>query len=137
MSYNTATETTFTFSRACDSCVYQVPGSRCSFVYGMGLQPAGIIHNNLAGDTSNLLFFCVQPTNQPTRKGVGCCHKKVGRPWFTETRVIQYQPFVSVHNNRFHSKCYTNDMAATNTCENNIILILVKEMACLGKKGVF
>jgi hypothetical protein len=57
---------------------------------------------------------------QPTITGVDLCHKNVGRPWFTETRVIPYQPFVLVHNNRFHSECYTNDKGCNKTCENNI-----------------
>ena len=97
----------------------QVPGLTCCFVYGKGLQPAGIIP---AGDEHNVLFFHVQPANQqPTIRGVDLCHKNAGRPWFTETRVILYQPFVLVHNARFHSECYRNDKGTNQTCENNII----------------
>jgi hypothetical protein len=87
--------------------MYQVTGLTCNFVYGMGLQPAGIIHNNSAGCAH--LFFHVRPTNQPTITDVDLCHKKVESPWFTETRVIRYQPFVSVHNATFHPECYTID----------------------------
>jgi hypothetical protein len=68
--------------------MYQVTGLTCSFVYGMGLQPAGIIHNNLTGDAHHLLFFHMPPANQPTITGVDLCHKKAGRPCFTETCVI-------------------------------------------------
>jgi hypothetical protein len=73
--------------------MYQVVGLTCSFVYGMGIQLAGIIHNNLAGDAHNLLIFHVLPANQTTITGVDLCHKQVGRSWFTETRVIRHQPF--------------------------------------------
>ena len=41
---------------------YQVIGLTCCFIYAMGLQPAGIIHTNLAGDT-HLLFFHIRPPN--------------------------------------------------------------------------
>jgi len=41
--------------------------------------------------------------------GVKLFHKKVGRPWFTKTRVIWYQPFVSDHNDGLHSQCYITD----------------------------
>jgi hypothetical protein len=61
-------------------------------------QPPGIIHNNLAGDVHQLLFFYVRLANQPTITGVDLCHKNVGRPWFNETRVIRYQPFVYILN---------------------------------------
>jgi hypothetical protein len=73
--------------------MYQVTGLTCSFVYGMGLQPADIIHNNLIGDPHHLLFFHVRSPNQPTITGVDLCHKKVRGSWFTETRVIRHQPF--------------------------------------------
>jgi hypothetical protein len=89
------------------SVMYQVTGLTCSFVYGMGLQRAGIIHNNFAGDAHNLLIFHVRPANQPTITGVDLCHKTFGQSWFTETRVIPYQPFVSVHNATFHFECYS------------------------------
>lgn len=46
--------------------MYQVAGLTCSFVYGMGLQPDGIIHYNLASDAHHLLFSHVRPTNQST-----------------------------------------------------------------------
>jgi hypothetical protein len=74
--------------------MYQVTGLTCSIVYGMGLQPI---------------------------MGVALWHKNVGHPWFTETPVILYQPFVSVHNAQFNSECYTNDKGSNKTCENNII----------------
>jgi len=48
----------------------EVAGLMCSFIYHMGLQPAGKIHNNLAGYVHLLLFFHVRPTNQPTIMGV-------------------------------------------------------------------
>jgi hypothetical protein len=102
--------------------MYQVTGLTCYCVYSMGLQPMGIIDNNVAGDTNPLLFFHMQPANQPTIMGVDLCHKMFGRPWFTETRVIRYQPFVSVHNAPFHSECYTTDTGSNKTYENNIIL---------------
>jgi hypothetical protein len=101
--------------------MYQVTGLTCSFVYGMGLQLAGIIHNNLADD-AHLLFYQMRPANQPTITGVDLCHTKVRGSCFTETRVIRYQPFVSVHNATFHSGCYTIDKGSNKTCENNIIL---------------
>ena len=98
--------------------MYQVTGLTCSFVYGMGLQPTGI----KAGNVHHFIFFHVRPADQqPTIMG----HKNVGRPWVTETCVIRYQPFLSVHNDRFHSECYTNDKGNNKTCENKIILILV------------
>jgi hypothetical protein len=64
----------------------QVTGLTCSFVYGMGLQPVGTIHNNLAGDIHHSIFFHVRPPNQPTITGVDLCHKNVRRSWYTETR---------------------------------------------------
>ena len=42
-----------------------------------------------AGDAHHFKFFHVRPANQqPTITGVSLCHKNVGLPWFTETRVI-------------------------------------------------
>jgi len=62
--------------------------------------------HNPAGDAHHFLFFHVQPANQqPTITGVDLCHKNVGHPLFTETRVIRYQPY-TVHNARFHSEYY-------------------------------
>jgi hypothetical protein len=55
--------------------MYRVTGLTCSFIYGMGVQPAGIIHNNLPSDTHPSLFFHVRPTNQPTITGVDLYHK--------------------------------------------------------------
>ena len=76
-----------------------------------------------AGDAHHFIFFHVSPTNhQPTIRGVDLCHKNVQHPWFTETRVIRYQPFVSAHNARFHSECNTNDKGSNQTCQNNITL---------------
>ena len=63
-----------------------------------------------AGDTLHFIFFHMWPANQqPTIMGVDLCHKNTGCPWFIETRVIQYPPFILVHNAWFHSECYTND----------------------------
>jgi hypothetical protein len=76
-----------------------------------------------AGDGHNFLFFHLRAANQqPIIMGVELYHKIVVRPWFTETRVNGYLPFVLVHNARFHFKCYTNDKGNNTTCENNIIL---------------
>jgi len=72
--------------------IYELASLTCSFVYGMSLQTAVVIHNNLAGHAHHLLFLNVRPANQPTISGVYLYHKKVGRPWFTETHVNQYQP---------------------------------------------
>jgi hypothetical protein len=56
--------------------MYQVAGLTCSSVNGMGLQAAGVIHNNLTGDAHHL-FFHVRPANQPTKTGMGLCRRKV------------------------------------------------------------
>jgi len=53
----------------------------------MGLQPAGVIHNNLAVNTHHL-FLHVRNATQPTITRVSLCHKKVWRSRFTESRVI-------------------------------------------------
>jgi len=75
-----------------------------------------------AGDAYQLIFFHVQPKNQqPTITSVDLCHKNDARPWYTETRVTRFQPFLLVHNARFHSECYTNDKGSNQTCQNNII----------------
>jgi hypothetical protein len=74
----------------------QVTGLTCSFVYGMGLQPVGVIHNNLDGDADYLLFFHVRPANLPTITGMVLAIKKVGRPWLIESCVIRYQPLVRI-----------------------------------------
>jgi hypothetical protein len=89
--------------RLVTAVMYRLTVLTHSFVYGMGVQPAGIIHNNLAGNTHPLLFFHVRPANQPTVSGVDVCHKKLGRPSFTETRVVRHQSYVSVHTAPFHS----------------------------------
>jgi hypothetical protein len=74
------------------------------------------------GDAHHFTFFHVWPANQqPTITGVDLCHKNVGCPWFTETRVIPYQPFVLVHNAWFHFECYTSDKDSNKPCENSII----------------
>jgi hypothetical protein len=74
---------------------YQVTALTWSFFYGMGPQSAGI--DQLV--TPITLFFHVRPEKQqPTITGVEICHKNAGCPWFTEARVIRYQPFVSVQN---------------------------------------
>jgi hypothetical protein len=121
-SCNTATETTLKSLGLVTAVMYQVTGLTCSFVYGMGLRPAGIIHNNVAGDAHHLLFFHMRAANQTRITGVDLCHKKVGRPCFTETCAIRYQPFVSVHNIPFHSECHTIDKGSNKTCDNNTIL---------------
>jgi hypothetical protein len=78
--------------------------------------------DNPAGDAHDFLFFHVRPGNQkPTITCVDLCHKNGWRPWFTETRVIRYQPFVLVHNARFYYQCYTNDKVGNQTYENNVI----------------
>jgi hypothetical protein len=102
-----------------------VAGLTCSFVYGTGLQPAGKIHNNLAGDAHLLLFFHVRPANQPTVTGVDLCHEKVGRPCSLK--------HVSFDLNHLYQFIKTNTIlnatqltqAATKHTKNNIILILV------------
>jgi len=43
--------------------MYQVTGLTCGFVYGMGLQPAGRIHNNSACDAHHVFFTCAPRTN--------------------------------------------------------------------------
>ena len=78
--------------------------------------------NKPAGDAHHFIFFHMRPPNQqPTITGVNLRHKNAGRRWFSETRVIRYQPFVLAHNAPFHSECYTNDKGSNITCENNII----------------
>jgi hypothetical protein len=104
---NTTTETTFTISGARDSCNVPEFSLTCIFVYGLGLQPAGVILNNFAGYTHQLLFVYVRTATQPSIKLVSLCHKKVGRFYFIESRVFRYQPFVLVHNARLYSECYT------------------------------
>jgi hypothetical protein len=67
-----------------------------------------------AGDAHHFIFFHLRPANlQPTITGVNLCHRNVGRPRFTETRVIRHQPFLLVHNAQLHSECYTMTKAAT------------------------
>jgi hypothetical protein len=94
----------------------------CSLVYGLGLQPAGVIHNNLAGYIHHLLFFYVRTTTQPSIKVVSLCHKKVGRFCFTESRVFRYKSFVLVHGARFYSECYTIKKGCNKICVNNSFL---------------
>jgi hypothetical protein len=66
--------------------MYWLTGLTRSFHYAMGLQDAGIIHNNFA--SYEHWFFHVRPPNQPTITVVDLYHTKAGRAWFTETRVI-------------------------------------------------
>ena len=106
---------------------YQVTGLTCSFVYGIGLQPTGIIHNNLAGCAHRLLFFHLRPANQPTITAVDLWHKNVGCPRFTETRAIRYQPSVSVHNVPLHSAIQLTKPATEHV---KIIFIVVPSMLC-------
>ena len=98
---------------------YQVIDLLCSIRLLHGSPTHG--HNPAADDHHSLFFHVRSPNQQPTITGVYLCHKNVGRPWFTETRVITYQPFALVHNDRFHSECYTNDKGSNQTCENNIM----------------
>jgi hypothetical protein len=60
----------------------QLTGGTRSFVYSMGLQPPGIIYNNLDGDTN--LFFHALPPNQSIITGVDLCQEKVGPAQFTK-----------------------------------------------------
>jgi hypothetical protein len=121
-SYNTATETTFTSSAARDSC--NVPSDRFNvqFCVRHGAATGRHNHNNLASDTHPMLFFHMLAPNQPTITGVDLCHKKFGRPRFTETPAIQYQPSVSVHNAPFHSQCHTTHKGTNKTSHSNITL---------------
>jgi len=80
--------------------MYQCGWFNVQFCLRHGSPTRGKIHNNLAGDAL-FLFFHVQLANQPTITGVDLYHKRGGRPWLT---VIRYQPFVSVHKDRFHSQ---------------------------------
>jgi hypothetical protein len=98
--------------------MYQVTGLTWFHLHH---EPPTRVHRP-AGDAHHFLFFYVRPANQqPTITGEDLCHKNVGRPWFTKTRVTGYQLFVSVHNDRFHSERYTNDKGSNKTRENNII----------------
>jgi len=102
-----------------DSC--NVPSDQFNVQYRLRYGPPTRRHKS-AGDAHHFIFFHVQPANQqPTITGVDLCHKNGGRPSFTETRVIRYQPFMLVQNALFHSECYTNDKGSNQTCENNII----------------
>jgi len=74
--------------------MYQVAGLTCSFVYGMGLQTAEVIHSNLAGHAHHLLFLHVRHANQPTITGVYLYHKKV---WTPLVHCNQYQPCASFY----------------------------------------
>jgi hypothetical protein len=96
-------------------------GLTSSFVYGMGLQPAGIIHSNLASDT-HILIFKMRLANQLKITGVDLCLKKFGRIRFTETHAIRYQPSVSVHNAKFPSQCHTTHKGSNKIYYNNITL---------------
>jgi hypothetical protein len=62
--------------RLLTAVMYEVAGLTCSFVHSMGLQMAGVIHNNLASNTNHLLFFHVRTATQPTITHVSLCHKK-------------------------------------------------------------
>jgi hypothetical protein len=69
----------------------------------------GVIHKNLAGDAHHMLFFNVQPANQPAITVLDFSREKFGRRWFTATCVIRYKLFVSVHTAPLHPECYTTD----------------------------
>jgi hypothetical protein len=97
--------------------LYQVTGLNCSFVYGMGLQLAIIIHNNLAGDTHHLLFFHVRPANQSTITGVDLCHKSLDI-----NCSAKHMSFDNNHPPRSHSECHTVDKGSNKICENYVIL---------------
>jgi hypothetical protein len=85
--------------------MYEVAGWKCTLVYGMGLQPVGVVHNNFAAYTHHLLFSHVRTAAQTTITRVILCHKKVGRSCFNESRVTRL--FVLVRNARIYSECYT------------------------------
>ena len=73
-SYNTATDTTFQLVGLVTAVMYQVTGLTCSFVYDMGLQHAGVIHN-LAG-SAHLVYW--RATREPAHNnGVYLCHKRL------------------------------------------------------------
>ena len=87
------------------------------------LQHGSPTHGHIpAADAHHFIFFQVQPANQQsTITSANLCHKNVGRPWFTEIIVTRFQPFVSVHNARFHPEGYTNDNGSNQSYQNNII----------------
>jgi hypothetical protein len=65
---NTGTETTFKVSGARDSRNVKVTGLTRNFIYSMGLQPAGITRNSLAGD-AHIIF---QRTTRKPGHNNGC-----------------------------------------------------------------
>ena len=94
--------------------MYQVTGLTCTFVYSMCLQPMGIMQL-----VTHINFYFSTYAREPADPN-NLCNKNFGRSCFTETRVILYQPFVLVHNARFHSECYRNNKGSKETCEINI-----------------
>jgi hypothetical protein len=60
--------------------------------------------NLAAGDAHQLVFYHVRYENQPTISVLNLCHKKDRRPWSPQTRVIQYEPFGSLHNAQHFSE---------------------------------
>jgi len=77
-----------------DSC--NVPSNRYNVQFRL---PHGSPYrgHKPVGEAHHFIFFHVWPANQkPTITGVDLCHKNVGCPWFTETPVIRYQPFVII-----------------------------------------
>jgi hypothetical protein len=112
-SYNTTTETTWQLL-----CTKWLVYVAVSFT-AQGSPTCG---HKPAGDTHHFMFYYVWPANQqPTITGVDLCHKNFGRPWFTETHVIRYQPFALDHYVRFHFESYTSDKHSNKTCEINTI----------------
>ena len=102
-----------------DSC--NVPSDQFNLLFRLQCGSPTHVHKP-AGDAHHFILFHVQPANQqPTITSADLCHKNVGRPWFTETRVTQFQPFLVLHNARFHSEYYTNDKGSNQKCQNNNI----------------
>ena len=64
------------FVRLVTAVMYQVAGLTCSFFNDIGLQPAGVIHNNLVGYTHHL-FFHVWTVTQPTITRVSFAIKRL------------------------------------------------------------
>jgi hypothetical protein len=93
--------------------MYQVAGLTCSFVNGMGLRAADVIHNNLTGDAQH---FSPPPlaTHQPD-------HNNGHGP--LRYKSLDAQTFLSVHNSRLHSARYTTGNSYNKTLVNNSFLL--------------
>jgi hypothetical protein len=109
---------------------FTITRSRCNTNYTTNADHCtGILHNRyISFPLLNVVLL------QSDLQAICCfleCHTtcqwtfakiKVGHPRFTETRAIQYQPSVSVHNATFHSQCHTTHKGSNKTCYNNITL---------------